>query len=815
MDEKNKVLGIFNINEKENNLIFSKVHKLTSKDQGSKKNQTSEKSFFNCFYNTVLSFDFNSKNVEKEKIISEEIFNILNSEENKDVEAWVVNKDGSILLSRILSRFYDFEIGEIEELNEKNTYNRIRLKNYNFDSNHNPKINNIKYKEFNVNKKDESVDNVYSFHTFLFPFRLTASSRYLKNLNLNENNYFSKYCTKKIFDKLFKENPHWKKDLIIDDKIEKLVCFEELIDEKTNKIKANYLNDYQKLYRDHYNRIQYFHSAPLKAIYGMSYENIENELLNNYVFRYEGKQHEMELIIGVPEEGEIKTTKYYRLNLNDIRLKVYNTDVAIIIFEVENKLYTELQDIMKINAFTRRVAIPTLNIDADLTPTYWEIRIYDTESDGSKKSVKKVLNDDIWQPYEMVLDEDYDKSKINISKISYTKIIDPIKDLLDIRRLDSENTPGDNALITSWCRKFNELNAKDKECLYIEPVLDDRMYVCSFIKNNDLVNASKNMYYEKDGDYELLEKESSVSKSGVSQKKYPKFKVADKIKYGYQVDYEVAKDLYKVVYIDEKNSSCQSIHMIQKLLGESLYTRWIDEGTIQAVTHHSFMMLSTENCPDYLVNNHLELYVEMGCMVLAQRASILQFQLFASELTEGSINGKEKIKQERINQLLNLQERYIAFQNQLLFFEVSSEEQAIELYDMLFKELYIKEENEELRNQLQSLYEATNVNQDLNFNFYAALVAIISIILSVITFSVDAKDISATLLSHLSTSHKLNLAQWGEGFIRFGFWLLFLGFVYLIVYRVCKLLYNIYEKKLSMSDIIKIIKDVFKGRVRK
>ena len=83
-----------------------------------------------------------------------------------------------------------------------------------------------------------------------------------------------------------------------------------------------------------------------------------------------------------------------------------------------------------------------------------------------------------------------------------------------------------------------------------------------------------------------------------------------------------------------------------------------------------------------IINTFLELYTELACLVLLQRSSILQFQLFATCLTEGLEKSKNKLTQKRINQLLTLQERYIAFQNQLLLFEVSPQEQAVDLYKM-------------------------------------------------------------------------------------------------------------------------------------
>ena len=235
--------------------------------------------------------------------------------------------------------------------------------------------------------------------------------------------------------------------------------------------------------------------------------------------------------------------------------------------------------------------------------------------------------------------------------------------------------------------------------------------------------------------------------------------------------------------MDESFCTCQSEHMIQKILDESLYTRWIDYQTIQACTHHSFIAMSNKFCPQYLINTFLELYTELACLVLLQRSSILQFQLFATCLTEGLEKSSNKLTQKRINQLLTLQERYIAFQNQLLLFEVSPQEQAVDLYKMLSDALYINEENSKLREQLQCLYEATNVNQDSNFNLYATLFAVWTIILAGFTFVYDSLSSGETIMKDFLTSINI-FFSWKL----FSLFLIMIAFVTLtiITYKIFK-----------------------------
>ena len=68
----------------------------------------------------------------------------------------------------------------------------------------------------------------------------------------------------------------------------------------------------------------------------------------------------------------------------------------------------------------------------------------------------------------------------------------------------------------------------------------------------------------------------------------------------------------------------------------------------------------------------------MLTLVLAQRATVIVLQDAASRLSN---KGKDK--------LINLQKKYVALQNQLLLFEVTPQEQGIEMYQLLRQQLYL------------------------------------------------------------------------------------------------------------------------------
>lgn len=605
-----------------------------------------------------------------------------------------------------------------------------------------------------VNNKVEHV--VYSYHTYIFPFRIIDKSSQIKTKNQD----FSRYNTREILESKIKISNHgWKK-------CENYNSKSDITKEKV-KDETGRGND---IYQLRYNEVQYFNEAPLRAIFGFSDDDSLTDdtkrVVTNYVFKHDLIHEKAILTIQI---NTYQGPKEYRLVLNDIKLKLFNTDVAMMIFECENRRYKNIEDIKLINEYVRRICTPNLSVDSNPCAYYWEISF---KEDG--KDVK--LFDDCYQ--ELFCEDENNR----FQNISTTKIFDPIKDVL-VHPKGSE----EEFILSSSISKFNSNN---KNLFLIEPVIDDRMFVCSFIINDDIVKASATKYVEYDGKYFNEEKAIDLEKGKREEEKKRKEKeqkeqkekeqndkevenidkskdkeeiIFSNYKYGYQARYDVAKELYSILYIDPSSSSCQSMNDIQTLLERDLYTRWIDYGTIYAITHHSFVALSTKTCLDHLINTFLTLYVDMTILALIQRATIIVYQNYASLLTKGIERDSGTIKQNKINTLLNLHEKYIGFQNQLLFFEVSPEEQGMELYQMLVSSLYINEEKEALANQFQSLYDVSNANQDSQFNKIAGIVAGIALVLAICTFIYDTFvpcDIFKVILFIVSVVGIILLGLW-------------------------------------------------------
>ncbi len=208
----------------------------------------------------------------------------------------------------------------------------------------------------------------------------------------------------------------------------------------------------------------------------------------------------------------------------------------------------------------------------------------------------------------------------------------------------------------------------------------------------------------------------------------------------YETDADAAADLYEFIYIDTPGAcSCPTEEMRRKILEKSVYARWMECGTLHAVSHYSFVCITgeradaRENVYYSVIQPFLIQYTQMVSIVLAQRASIIAFDALAADLSAGFEKKGRNLKRKKLLQLLFLQEKYIAFQNQLMNVELTCQDQGIELYEALQNSLYIEKSNCHLSGEIERLYEAANVNQAYTFNKLALWIAILAIIVPILT----------------------------------------------------------------------------------
>lgn len=293
--------------------------------------------------------------------------------------------------------------GDIESL--KNRYKEEIIKNEAYHGRGYFGFSSEYLKSKNIKKIVEDIVSIpnkkymISYHNFMFPFR------------------FDK-ITKVITDK-----HQFYKDESFDNRV-------KIDEELKSSLKANKL-EYQKFEvkngRD-YNELVYFHDF------------VKDTLFNTQDFDKNATSYyfEKELNQDAKYEIKIKDKNLYILNLEGVNLRLFDTGVGILSFEVENYKYKEFEDILKINEYGRRIYPQFLEYDYCVNRTKNAFLADYIKVNGIKE--------DFSQEYK----------KIEIAKF-----------ILDIL--------GENSFTTNKSKVGSN---------FIQPIIDDRMFVLSWYGND-------------------------------------------------------------------------------------------------------------------------------------------------------------------------------------------------------------------------------------------------------------------------------------------------------------------------------------------
>lgn len=334
--------------------------------------------------------------------------------------------------------------------------------------------------------------------------------------------------------------------------------------------------------------------------------------------------------------------KEYRLFVNNIIATVFsNINIAIFQLEVENHNYLSLTDVKRINEYGRRINLPFI-MQGDV--------IHPLVADSI------TLLDDTVDLHDFG-DKVLDKYKVKDDK---NDIIPPILKL--IRELLPDSTD-------------------------FRPVIDDRMYVCCLVRDEEFSNEMKSVVVNDD---DIV---TSVGKDIYTDRK-------------------LSKELYSLAFIDADSSSCQSPEMREALLKRCVYSRWRDWGTIDVVTHHSFVRITGEYevIKASVINPFLTQYITMAVGVLLQRATILKLSSECSDLAKKYFEDKSDVGKhdEMLDESIKkLKRKYVYAQNNIFINQFTVQEQGIDEFDMLKNELYIDDSLKNLDNKINSIYDFT------------------------------------------------------------------------------------------------------------
>ena len=206
------------------------------------------------------------------------------------------------------------------------------------------------------------------------------------------------------------------------------------------------------------------------------------------------------------------------------------------------------------------------------------------------------------------------------------------------------------------------------EDIDMQPVIDDRMFVLCWYKNDEWSNQFTKDYLH------------SIAND---------------------------KHWYEFVFVDKYNGlSCQNDDMRKRLINSATYERWQLWSSLYGVSRYSMVYLTNSGCPPYLTNYFETEYARMAELVLMQRASVLRF---SAEVTQISKLSRTKGFGERVS---SLYKEYIRFENRMYFREISAQDQGIEMYQKLYEAMNLKEQVEKLDGEIEELHDYVQLHED-------------------------------------------------------------------------------------------------------
>ena len=433
-----------------------------------------------------------------------------------------------------------------------------------------------------------------------------------------------------------------------------------------------------------YKEYQYFYPHVREALYGFG-----DGLVRNYCFRPEAVQNRAEYIIRktVINAGGGPELRIYTLLINQIRLVLFNTGIGLFVMECENHRENQRnpEAVKAINDYGRRINLPFI-------PPKGE---YYRSISADSQTILIPREEGKWEEEEFTADFRAYAEKINtgeslLQNNSVTYISSFIKEILSFGAEPYSFTS-------------DEAKKKNKDSIYIRPTVDDRMFVLCCVADTKVVQK----YLARDGSAGIAE---------VKDREYP-----------FMTDPELQKDLYEMIFIDPEGScTCRSATMRSALMKKHLYTRWLEAGSIYGLTDQSFIGLF--NAPEYYVlETFLIHYNRMAELILAQRASLELFEYEMSQVAVGSMGRKERrIKRKAITRIMSLRQRFIIYQSQLGFMDITSQQQGIEMWGILRESFRIQERTKSLSKRLEALHEAADTDLSYSLNILGVVIALLT-----------------------------------------------------------------------------------------
>ena len=301
----------------------------------------------------------------------------------------------------------------------------------------------------------------------------------------------------------------------------------------------------------------------------------------------------------------------YELEIEQISLRIFFSGVAILVIEAKNCKYATSEDILKINEYARRVYPQFLPLE------------------DAKKS---------FLPDWIAIELDGRSVTENFQEYETPKMYKIGRHIL-------------------WMLGSNFATTIQKSSFFIQPILDDRMFVVSWYGSKVALQIAQR--YEEDDFW------------------------------------------YRYVFVDGGDKSVQDENMQKELINKATYTRWKNYGTLYGVSRYSFVALCDGEwfCKNIILNHMRYHYKDMALYVLTNRATIVRF--FDEVGSTARLKNRLDRFYERTVEMYYL---YLEFMSRLFFREITPQDQGIELYQKLLGWFNIDQDIKDLENEIEKLH---------------------------------------------------------------------------------------------------------------
>jgi hypothetical protein len=475
---------------------------------------------------------------------------------------------------------------------------------------------------------------IHSQHIFMFPFRIDAKE--IETISSSTGKL------EKIHERL--ENSSWEY------KPFQMSLIPEEIKKKHEKRTTPYSAD--EIWA--YNEYNYFYDCVRDTLFNTTLKKKlfdEKEKVPVSLYYEMGTKPNDEMFIYIKDRPEP-----YRLSINHLSLRIFETGIGILSITLYNYCYTEFQDVLCINDFGRRIYPQFLG-----------------EHEGEKEPVEKTKGS--FLPDKILFavngkpnEEDFPTEKFMNTDNHFASYIEEL--LMPLHNSKNKLTDEEHY----------------KEEWIVIPIIDDRMYTICWYENNKLLT-----------ELQAFDKEKMT------------------------FNYENNRDWYMYVYVDSKFAGVGNDKMRYKLINDTTYSRFIDDGSIIGISRYSFVCLCNVDYDkerDFgykTLRNHMQkMYFQMCILLLAQRASIIKFNKELKNISEDAdkyfrVTARNKKITAENNNFIERAERLnkdvILFRSRIWFDEVTPQEQGIELYDLSHKNMDTEKQLQSLGEKIRELHD--------------------------------------------------------------------------------------------------------------